>query len=154
MVGTRVLGRHGENRVQRTPQRVSYALKKENQQFKKRGQVDESESDPICAPLYKEIAGCAVRKGFIQAWVFTVLQWNLMARSQNVDGLTWNCFSLAKDSISIKFWDTKKDKKGEKCTPKHCFSNPFDYRICVTTSLAAYLSIYNQSRRMHLTTAP
>lgn len=119
-------------------------LKKENQQFKKKGQVDETESDPICAPLYKEIAGCAVRKGFIQAWAFTVLQWNLMARSQNVDGLTWNCFSLAKDSISIKFWDTKKDKKGEKCTPKHCFSNPFDYRICITTSLAAYLSIYDE----------
>jgi hypothetical protein len=119
-------------------------LKKENQQFKKKGQVDETESDPICAPLYKEIAGCAVRKGYIQAWVFTVLQWNCMARSKNIDGLTWNCFGLGKDCITIKFWDTKSDPKGEKCTPKHCFSNPFDHRICVTTALGAFLSINDE----------
>ena len=86
-------------------------LKKENQQFKKKDQVDETESDPICAPLYKEIAGCAVRKGYIQARVFTGLQWNCMTRSKNIDGLTWNCFGLGKDNITIKFWETKSDKK-------------------------------------------
>ena len=68
-----------------------------------------------------------------------------MARSINIDNLSFNCFTLGKDSIIIKFWDTKKDQKGEKTSPKNCYSNPFNYMICLTTALGCYLSITDES---------
>jgi len=119
------------------------SLKKENQQKKKSGQVEENESDPITMPFYMTIVKWCVTRGYILLWLFTVLQWNCMARSNNIDGLTWNCFSLGKDSIIIKYFDTKKDQTGEKCTPKNCYANPFNFMICICTALGCYLSIFD-----------
>ena len=82
--------------------------KKENQTAKKDGKVTEQEADPITFPLYRSICHEAISRSSIFLWVFTVLQWNCMARSVNIDNLTFNCFSLGKDSIVIEYWDTKK----------------------------------------------
>ena len=90
------------------------SLKKENQKAKKNGQCTEQEADPITFPLYREICRKAIATGNIFLWVFTVCQWNCMARSINIDNLRFNCLSLGKDSLVVKYWDTKKDKKGEK----------------------------------------
>ena len=120
------------------------SLKKENQQKKKLGQVDEQEADPITMPFYKEIVKWCVNKGHIFLWVFTVLQWNCMARSCNIDGLTWNSFKVGKDSVEIKFWDTKKDKEGKKCSPKNCYANPYNFHICTFTALACFFVIFDK----------
>jgi hypothetical protein len=121
------------------------SLKKENQKKRKLGQVAESESDAITFPLYTQICKWAVNLGWIFLWAFTVMQWNCMARSINIDNLCFNCFSVGKDSLVVKFWDSKKDKKGEKTSPKNLYSNPFNYLICVTTALGCYLSIFDES---------
>lgn len=121
------------------------SLKKENQSKKKMGQVAEEESDPITFPLYIKICTEAVCKGMIFLWVFTVLQWNCMARSINIDNLRFNCFSVGKDSIIIKFFDSKKDKEGKKTTPKNCFANPFNFFICCATALGLWLCLNDET---------
>ena len=67
-----------------------------------------------------------------------------MARSVNIDNLTFNCFSLGKDSIVIEYWDTKKDKKGEKTSPKNCYANPFDWKTCTFTALECYFCLMDE----------
>lgn len=120
------------------------SLKKENQSAKKTGQVTEHESDPISFGLYRQICINALNSGFIFLWAFTVMQWNCMARSINIDNLRFNCFAIGTDSLVVKYWDTKKDKKGEKTSPKNCYANPFDFTICFVTALGIYLCLNDE----------
>jgi hypothetical protein len=39
----------------------------------------------------------------------------------------------------------KKDKKGEKTSPKNCFSNPFNHLIYTTTALGCYFAIHDEA---------
>ena len=64
-----------------------------------------------------------------------------MARSVNIDNVTFSQMSLGKDSIVIKYDDSKADQTGEKTSPKNCYPNPIDARICMMTALGCYLSI-------------
>ena len=80
----------------------------------------------------------------IFAWVFTVFQWNLMARSINVDTLTIQNFSMGTDSMIVQYDDTKTDKKGEKTTPKNIYANPFDFKICPFVALGVYFAIFEE----------
>ena len=123
------------------------SLKKESQKAKKEGKVDEHEADPITFQLYQEICKTAIKKGNAFLWCFTVLQWNCMARSINISNLRFNSFSIGKDSIAVKYWDTKKDKTGEKTTPKNCYANPNNYVVCFNTALAVYLIIMDETFR-------
>ncbi len=116
-------------------------LKKENIEKKSLGQVDEREADPITTPFFRAICEAAINFGWITIWCWTVLQWHCMARSYNIAVLNFNSFKVGVDSIIIKFCKTKKDPKGENLSPKNCYSNPFNYAVCVTTALGCYLAI-------------
>ena len=87
----------------------------------------EKEADHITFPLYKQMCLKMMMSGNVFGWVFTIFQWNCMARSINIDNLRFNCLSIGKDSLVIKYWDTKKDKSGEKTSPKNCYGNPLDH---------------------------
>ena len=121
------------------------SLKKENQSKKKLGQVTEKEADPISFPLYRHICNTALAEGDIFVWCFTVLQWNCIARSINIGNLRFNCLSVGQDSIIVKYWDTKKDKTGEKTCPKNCYANPTDSNVCFFTSLGCYLAVNDET---------
>ena len=121
------------------------SLKKENQSKRKLGQVTEKEADPISFPLYRHICQTALTEGDIFVWCFTIMQWNCIARSINIGNLRFNCLSVGQDSCVVKYWDTKKDKTGEKTCPKNCYANPKDPSICFFTSLACYLAINNET---------
>ena len=120
------------------------SIQKQNQQQKKSGNIDSHESDPILLPFYIYICKWCVEKGYMLLWAFTVCQWNNMSRSINIDGLTWNMFHSGTDSIILKYYDTKTDPKGEKCTPKNCYANPFNYFICICTALGCFFIIYDE----------
>lgn len=83
--------------------------------------------------------------GNVFLWCFTVLEWNCMACTINISNLRFNSFSLGKDIIAIKYWDTKKDKTGEKTTPKNCYANPYNYVVCCNTALAVYFIIMDEA---------
>ena len=122
-----------------------FSMQKEKTQAKKEGKLDEEEADPIPFPLYRLICQYAILTGNMFLWSFTACQWNLMARSVNIDDLTFGQFKIGKDSIVIEYDDTKKDPTGEKTTPKNCYPNPFDVRICMFTALGCYLSSCQES---------
>ena len=121
------------------------SFKKENQSKKKLGQVKEQEADPISFALFRHISKSALDLGDIFLWCFTVMQWNCMARSINIGNLRFNCLSVGQDSIIVKYWDTKKDKTGEKTSPKNCYANPFDPAVCIFLSLGCYLAINDET---------
>ena len=114
---------------------------------KKQEKADEHEADPITFPLYQEICKTAIKMGNEILWCFTVLQWNYMSRSINISNLRFNSFSIGKDSIDVKYWETKKYTTGEKNTPKNCYANPNNYFVCFNTALAVYLIIMDETFR-------
>ena len=123
---------HGASRAgQQLPQ--SYVIgmtkflnsfQKENNQAKKQGRLQENEADPITFSFYRLICEMAIHTGDIYLWAYTVCQWNCMARSINIDGLSFGQFSLGMDSAIIEFFDSRTDQTGEKTVPKNCYANP------------------------------
>ena len=121
------------------------SLKKEKVKAKKRGELDEQEADPISYPLYRLICMDAITRGDLFTWAFSVFQWSCMARSINIDDLTFKQLSLAKDSLVVKYCDSKADQKGEKTSPKNCYANPLDPAVCIFTALGCFLCLNDES---------
>ena len=65
---------------------------KETKKAAKDGLLDENEADPISWTLFNFILQWALDKGSILIWVFSVLQWNYMARSINIGALAYHNF--------------------------------------------------------------
>ena len=113
------------------------------QEAKSRGQVQESEADAIPFSLLECMCQYAIQTGTALMWAMSLLQWNCMSRSQNIDNLKFSNFSIAFDAIVIRFDQTKMDKTGQKTTPKHCYANPFNFPVCLFTALGVYLMYIN-----------
>jgi hypothetical protein len=71
------------------------SLKVANAEHQGSGQVEESDADPIPRPLCELICKYAVGIGLGFWWLFTLLQWNCMARSQNIDNLRFTNFKVS-----------------------------------------------------------
>ena len=121
------------------------SLKKEKTEAKSKGEVEERDSDPISFELFKYLCVCATNAGDHLLWCMAVLQWNCIARCQNIDDLTMRNFTSQsnEDNICITFAKTKMDKLGKKISPKHIFANPLNWRVCAYTSLAVFFCIMN-----------
>ena len=63
------------------------SFKKETMKAKQEGMLDEEEAEPIPFALYIKICKWEILGKFIYVWVFTVFQWNCLARSINIDPL-------------------------------------------------------------------
>ena len=69
-----------------------------------------SDANPFSFSLYHCVCVWLFNHGYIFGWFFLVCQWNCMARSINIDGLSLNHLQMgASDSIVVKFDKTKKD---------------------------------------------
>jgi hypothetical protein len=121
------------------------AYKNEHAQAKKRGEVDEMAADPIPMSLYKLIADWAIYENNIFVWVWTVAQWNFMARSASVDPLAFHNFSLGADSIIGKYDESKSDKAGERLSEKNIYANPTNWKICFWTAFGIWCSLQEES---------
>jgi hypothetical protein len=115
------------------------SLRNELSEKKAKGQLEEREADPLPFSLFYKLCEWAVEKGFFLLWAMALLQWHCMARCQNIDNLSFRNFSLGEDSLKIKFFFTKKDQGGKRCTPKNCYANPFKPTICLYLALGCYL---------------
>ena len=74
------------------------------------------------------------------AHLFLILEWNLMATSNNVTGLTVAHIEWQNDCIVFFFGKAKGDQTGEKSnTPWHVYSNPFEPCLCPVLALAKYI---------------
>ena len=75
-------------------------------------------------------------------FVWTMLQWNLMARSVNIEPLALHNVKVFRDSLQVLYDDNKADQGGEKTTTKHLYANPNKPYICPFLAIAIYCSLY------------
>ena len=116
--------------------------KKEYKKAKSDGNVEENAADAIPFTLYRKILQWSLsEKEGIFVWVWTILQWNLMARSISIDPLAFHNMSVGEDNIIILHDSTKSDKKGEKLVSKHCYAHPKDPLCCINTALGIWLHL-------------
>ena len=121
------------------------AFRKQVAKAKGSGELEEMEADPIPIGLFVLICRWAVKQGNVMMWVWTVLQWNLLARSVNVEPLCFHHFKVFQDSIQVKYDSNKSDKSGENTTTKHLYANPTDPFVCCYLSFGIFLCL-NASR--------
>lgn len=121
------------------------SYKRVHVQAKKKGETEDKAADPITFVLYALILGWAIQCNNIYVWVWTLMQWNCMARAISIDDIGFHNFTLGLDSLRCKYDDSKADKEGEKLSEKNMYANPYDYRQCVWTGLGVYFSINSDS---------
>ena len=119
------------------------AYKKKFASAKKQGNVDGYSTDPIPIAVYRLLLQRSIETNNIFSWIWTLLQWNCMARSASIDCLCFHNFSLGQDSIVIKYDETKADKAGEKLSEKNVYSNPLDWRMCTWLAFGVYCSLFS-----------
>ena len=66
-----------------------HSIKKETNKARKKGKLDDKDVDPINFEIYRHLCLFAILKGDLFLWAFTVVQWTCMARSINIDGITF-----------------------------------------------------------------
>ena len=123
------------------------SFKKETADARSKGNEDEKNADPISFSLYRLILTWAVEKGNIYVWVWTILQWNLMARSISIDPLALHNIGISEDHFVIRHDSTKSDKEGEKTHNKAVYCNPLDPILCPGVSLGIWLSLNQNTFR-------
>ena len=75
------------------------AFRKQVAKAKCSGDTEEQEADPIPFGLYVLICTWGVQMGNIMLWVWSVLQWNLLAQSVNVEPLSFQNFKVSHQHI-------------------------------------------------------
>ena len=74
------------------------------------------------------------------AHLFLIMEWNLMARSDNCAKLQLAHIEWRNDCLVFFFGKTKGDQTGEKSdSPWHVYSNPFEPCLCPVLALAKYI---------------
>ena len=131
-------------------ERFLNSFKKEAKKAAKDGMMEESEADPISWSLYKLILEWAIEEGNVYVWVFTILQWNCMARSINIGELAYHNFWMGEDSIKIRYDRTKSDQTGEKVNDKNIYGNPFNPLVCPFLALGVWFCL--EANRLSQTT--
>jgi len=117
------------------------SYKKKVARAKATGDTDESEADPIPFSLFVLICAWSVGEGNIFLWAWTVLQWNLMGRSINVEPLCFHNLTVFADTIKIVYDSNKADQGGDNVTIKHVYANPVKPQICSYLALGIYLCL-------------
>ena len=122
------------------------SYKKEHKEAQKDGRTDEQEADPITSTLFQMICLWAIKAGNVFVWIFSLVMWNLMARSISVDSLGFrNVKPCNSDSTRFKFDETKTDKTGEFIQEKNCYANPLKPHLCFFLALGCWISIMSES---------
>jgi hypothetical protein len=123
------------------------SFKKETADARSHGNTDEKSADPISFSLFRMILTWAIERGNVFVWVWTILQWNLMARSISIDPLALHNIGVSEDHFVIRHDSTKSDKEGDKIHNKAVYCNPMDHILCPGVSLGVWLSLNQNTFR-------
>jgi len=115
--------------------------KKETIKAKMIGNLNEEEADAIPFDLFICILTWALESNNIFVWVFTILQWNFIARSIDIGVLSLRNIRMGVDCLICKYDKSKADQTGERCHDKHFYSNPFMPVCDVFGALGVFLSL-------------
>jgi hypothetical protein len=152
--GAKMAGEHLPSSFYDSMEVYLIAYKKKLASAKKQGHVEEYSTDPIPLPVYRFLLRRSIETSNIFAWMWTLLQWNCMARSASIDCLAFHNFGLGTDSLVIKYDDSKADKAGEKLSEKNVYANPLDWTMCTWLALGIYCFVFQgnliESERLFL----
>ncbi len=118
-------------------------MKKEKANTRSNDNDEEKEADAIPWTLFEAMCRWALTLSNVMIWSFTIVQWNIMGRSINVNTLGFhnlNC-SGGNDSIVIKYETNKKDAADKHMSPKNCCANPKNPTVCMLLTLVCYLCV-------------
>lgn len=141
--GAKVAGERMPMQLYESLETYLSAYKKKFASAKKQGRVEEYSTDPIPIAVYRLLLRWSIETNNIYSWIWTLLQWNCMARSASIDCLSFHNFSLGQDSIVVKYDETKADKAGEKLSEKNIYSNPLDWQMCTWLAFGIYCSLFS-----------
>ena len=79
--------------------------------------------------------------GNIMLWVWSILQWNFLARSVNEEPLSFHNFKVFEDNVQLKYDKNKSDQGGQNTTTKHIYANPTNPFICPFLAMGIYLCL-------------
>jgi hypothetical protein len=100
---------------------------------------------PISMELYadfmREMLACGTREPlFLRA--ASITQMNLMSRSDNSLGITFNDIAWRQDCFGLRFMHSKTDSQGSCCDLyRHCYANPYKPDTCFSLALALYVMV-------------
>lgn len=138
---------------QMSRQRISYSefgeenvkewfkcLKNQDAEHAQEEGLDDHKKSPVPMVVYEEICKDLLRRGEIVWWAFLVLQWNMMARSVNVEQIHLNFIGWSGDMMTCLFAHTK-TMHGDrtKLKPFHLSTNQDKPWICPVTAVAILL---------------
>jgi hypothetical protein len=131
-------------------ERFLNSFRKETVEAKKEGKLDEQEADPISWSPFNLLLSWALDTSNIFIWMYSLLQWNCMARSVNIGALGFHNFRDGEDHIMCCYDDSKANKMGEKCTDKYIYANPLEPKVC---SLFLALGVFFSLESLHFSKA-
>ena len=143
--GAKVAGERMPSQLYESLDTYLGAYKKKFASAKKQGNVDAFSTDPIPITVYRLLLQWSVESNNIFSWLWTLLQWNCMARSASIDCLCFHNFSLGQDSIIIKYDESKADKAGEKLSEKNLYANPLEWTMCSWLAFGIYCSLLSDN---------
>ena len=115
LFGAEQTGKYLSNNFANSMDKYYDCLKKEKSSAKQEGKLDVEDADPISQALYEQICRWAVRENSMFVWAYSVMMWNCMARSINIETLSLNNMKRgASESIQWTYDKSKADQKGEK----------------------------------------
>ena len=102
-------------------------------------------ADPISVALHKKLLQWALDENNVFVWHWSQQQWNLMARSANVDPLKLHNFKLGTDAVMVEFDESKLDEQAQRLAQKNVHAHPFDFRLCHFTGLGIHIALWKET---------
>jgi len=115
-------------------------LRKADAKWKQDEGLDDHAKSPVPIAVYEEMCKELLRQGQIVWWCFMVLQWNLMARSLNIEEIHLNFISWSGDMMTCLFAHTKTlHGDRSKLKPVHLSTNQNKPWICPVVAVSLLL---------------
>jgi hypothetical protein len=145
MWGAQIAGQRLPTEYYEEMDRFKASYKKEYAGAKKDGPIEENEAEPITAKLFRLICQWALEENNVYVWVFGLFQWNMMARSINVDPLSFHNLKRGQsDSIEVVPDLTKSDQEGRFVTMKNLYGNAKEPMVNLFLALAVWVSLNSE----------
>jgi integrase len=93
----------------------------------------------FCAIATFSIVTQSARIGSLYPHLFTILCWNLFARSNSVATLRFHHFDWKEDCMLITIPRHKGDQEGNRVVPVHVYANPLNPELCPVLALAIHV---------------
>jgi hypothetical protein len=116
-------------------------VKRSDAELRQKGELPAMEGKaPLTFTGYDLIARYAISSGTSSyAWLYVVLCWNLISRSNNVGNLMFEHISWKGDALIVFLPKTKGDQEGENAFPRHLYANPENGAVCPVLALAVHV---------------